>query len=133
MFLFGKQQEIQNQKINEFICSPMVFSFRITIYFLPIFFDFFEPKTSLSVLEVYNAVLPICIANIFFLHVKFTGQCKKEYSKEIAVAWKIKLCNIWAQHTSWARYECYRKGSDPINSYQVGLLGYLMWGKLPRF
>lgn len=74
----------------------MVFSFRITISFLPIFFDFFKPKTSPSVLEDYNVVLPIYIANIFFLTVKFAGQCKKGYRKEIAVAWKIKLCSVCA-------------------------------------
>lgn len=97
VFLFGKQWEVQKQKINELICWPMVFSFRITISFLPIFFDFFKPKTSPSVLEDYNVVLPIYAANIFFLAVKFTGQCKKGFGKEIAAAWKIKLCSIWAQ------------------------------------
>lgn len=128
VFLFGKQWEIQKQKINELICWPTVFSFRIAISFLPIFFDFSKPKTSPSVLEDYNVVLPIYAANIFFLAVKFTGQCKKGFGKEIAAAWKIKLCSIWAQHISWARYVCYRKGSDPMTFYQVELLGCLMWG-----
>lgn len=94
MLLFGKQQEIQNQKINELICWAMVYiSFRTTISFLPIFL---KPKTSPSMLEDYSFVLPIYIANIFFLTVKFAGQCKKGYSKEIAVAWKIKLSSICA-------------------------------------
>lgn len=95
----------------------IVFSFRITIYFLPIFFTSVSLKLPLlpSVLEDYNVVLPVYIENIFFLAVKFTGQCKKGYSKEIAVEWKIKiLCSIWAKHTSRPRFVCYRKGSDPM-------------------
>lgn len=50
-------------------------------------------------LEDYNVVLPLYIENIFFLAVKFTGQCKKGYSKEIAFEWKIKHYAVYELNT----------------------------------